>query len=181
MKAKQIEIIEKTNVGVDARKSIPVFKAGDTVLTLGTGGVSVFALQIAKHFGAHVISTSSSDEKLERMRQSGSDDLCPRQQPPRVARVPRADGQPGLRHQAQEARLVLIHPGPWRTPVPADEVAGLAPGVPLQRVERQLGPGHPECPGPSRAVPGHEVTPITMMMLSSERPSTVASTMASGR
>lgn len=39
-------------------------KAGDTVLTLGTGGVSIFALQIAKHFGARVISTSSSDEKL---------------------------------------------------------------------------------------------------------------------
>lgn len=49
-------------------------KAGDTVLTLGTGGVSVFALQIAKHFGARVISTSSSDEKLERMRQLGADE-----------------------------------------------------------------------------------------------------------
>lgn len=49
-------------------------KAGDTVLTLGTGGVSIFALQIAKHFGARVISTSSSDEKLERVRQIGADE-----------------------------------------------------------------------------------------------------------
>ncbi len=49
-------------------------KAGDTVLTLGTGGVSVFALQIAEHFCARVISTSSSDEKLERMRQLGADE-----------------------------------------------------------------------------------------------------------
>lgn len=49
-------------------------KAGDTVLTLGTGGVSIFALQIAKHFGATVISTSSSDEKLERVRQLGADE-----------------------------------------------------------------------------------------------------------
>ena len=49
-------------------------KADDTVLTLGTGGVSIFALQIAKHFGARVISTSSSDEKLERVRRLGADE-----------------------------------------------------------------------------------------------------------
>ena len=49
-------------------------KAGDTVLTLGTGGVSVFALQIAKIFGAQVISTSSSDAKLERMKALGADE-----------------------------------------------------------------------------------------------------------
>ena len=49
-------------------------KAGDTVLTLGTGGVSIFALQIAKHFGARVISTSSSDEKLEKVRKLGADE-----------------------------------------------------------------------------------------------------------
>ncbi|MEO6655439.1 MAG: NAD(P)-dependent alcohol dehydrogenase [Pyrinomonadaceae bacterium] len=49
-------------------------KAGDTVLTLGTGGVSIFALQIAKHLGARVISTSSSDEKLEKVRRLGPDE-----------------------------------------------------------------------------------------------------------
>ncbi len=48
-------------------------KPGDTVLTLGTGGVSIFALQIAKHFGATVISTSSSNDKLEKARQVGAD------------------------------------------------------------------------------------------------------------
>jgi NADPH:quinone reductase-like Zn-dependent oxidoreductase len=37
----------------------------EDVLTLGTGGVSIFALQIAKLAGARVIITSSSDEKLE--------------------------------------------------------------------------------------------------------------------
>lgn len=42
-------------------------KAGETVLTQGTGGVSLFAVQFAKMFGARVISTSSSDEKLERL------------------------------------------------------------------------------------------------------------------
>ncbi len=48
-------------------------KAGDTVLTLGTGGVSIFALQIAKLFGARVISTSSSDAKIERLNELGAD------------------------------------------------------------------------------------------------------------
>lgn len=49
-------------------------KAGETVLTLGSGGVSVFALQIAKIFGARVISTSSSDEKIESLKALGADD-----------------------------------------------------------------------------------------------------------
>jgi len=51
-----------------------VVKPGDTVLTLGTGGVSLFALQLAKAAGAHVIITSSSDTKLERARALGADD-----------------------------------------------------------------------------------------------------------
>jgi len=48
-------------------------KSGDTVLALGTGGVSIFALQFAKAAGATVIITSSSDEKLERARALGAD------------------------------------------------------------------------------------------------------------
>lgn len=50
-------------------------KAGETVLTLGTGGVSIFALQFAKLHGARVIITSSSDEKLERAKQLGVDEM----------------------------------------------------------------------------------------------------------
>jgi NADPH:quinone reductase-like Zn-dependent oxidoreductase len=46
---------------------------GETVLLLGTGGVSIFALQIAKAAGARVIITSSSDEKLERAQKLGAD------------------------------------------------------------------------------------------------------------
>jgi NADPH:quinone reductase-like Zn-dependent oxidoreductase len=45
--------------------------AGQTVLVLGTGGVSMFALQFAIAAGARVIATSSSDEKLERVRAIG--------------------------------------------------------------------------------------------------------------
>jgi NADPH:quinone reductase-like Zn-dependent oxidoreductase len=48
--------------------------AGQTVLVLGTGGVSLFALQIAKLHGARVILTSSSDDKLERGRALGADE-----------------------------------------------------------------------------------------------------------
>jgi len=49
-------------------------KAGETVLTLGTGGVSIFAVQFAKMLGAKVIATSSSEEKLEKLRELGADE-----------------------------------------------------------------------------------------------------------
>jgi len=45
---------------------------GETVLLLGTGGVSVFAQQFCALMGARTIATSSSDEKLERMRALGA-------------------------------------------------------------------------------------------------------------
>ena len=47
--------------------------AGDTVLTLGSGGVSLFALQFAKLFGTRVIATTSSEEKAERLKALGAD------------------------------------------------------------------------------------------------------------
>ena len=48
---------------------------GETVLLLGTGGVSIFALQFAKMCAARVIITSSSDEKLARAKELGADEL----------------------------------------------------------------------------------------------------------
>jgi len=60
--------------GLTAYKSVvPHVRAGHTVLLLGTGGVSLFALQFAKACGARVIITSSDDEKLERAKQLGAD------------------------------------------------------------------------------------------------------------
>ena len=56
-----------TTAGVTAWRALVgdgQIKTGDTVLVLGTGGVSIAALQIAKMTGAAVIATSSSDEKL---------------------------------------------------------------------------------------------------------------------
>ncbi len=43
------------------------------VLTMGTGGVSIFALQLAKSVGARVIATSSSPEKMKRLKEMGAD------------------------------------------------------------------------------------------------------------
>jgi NADPH:quinone reductase-like Zn-dependent oxidoreductase len=47
-------------------------KAGETVLLLGTGGVSIFALQFAAMMGARAIITSKSDDKLERAKELGA-------------------------------------------------------------------------------------------------------------
>ena len=48
---------------------------GQTVLTQGTGGVSLFALQIAKAAGARVIATTSSDEKARKLKAIGADEV----------------------------------------------------------------------------------------------------------
>jgi NADPH:quinone reductase-like Zn-dependent oxidoreductase len=50
-------------------------KPGDSVLVMGTGGVSIFALQFASMYGARVIATSSSDAKLSRLNEMGASDL----------------------------------------------------------------------------------------------------------
>ena len=54
--------------------SVPI-RSGHTVLTQGTGGVSIFALQLAKAFGASVIATTSSAAKMDRLRTLGADEV----------------------------------------------------------------------------------------------------------
>ena len=64
--------------GVTAWRGLVVqghVKPGDTVLVMGSGAVSLFALQFAKAAGARVIATSSSEEKLEKLQRLGADDL----------------------------------------------------------------------------------------------------------
>jgi len=74
-------------------------RAGETVLALGTGGVSVFALQIARMAGAGVIITSSSDAKLERARALGaSDTINYRTTPDWEKEVLRVTGGRGVDH-----------------------------------------------------------------------------------
>ena len=69
-----VEAATLTCAGVTAWRGLVVcgqVKAGDTVLILGTGGVSLFALQFAKAAGARVIATSSSEENWKSSSVSG--------------------------------------------------------------------------------------------------------------
>lgn len=71
-----VEAATLTCTGVTAWRGLVVcgkVKPGDTVLVLGTGSVSLFALQFAKAAGARVIATSSDAEKLERLKGLGAD------------------------------------------------------------------------------------------------------------
>jgi NADPH:quinone reductase-like Zn-dependent oxidoreductase len=56
-----------------ALRELGPVRSGDTLLAMGTGGVSLFVLQIARQAGARVILTSSSDDKLQRGRALGAD------------------------------------------------------------------------------------------------------------
>lgn len=72
---------------------------GQTVLLLGTGGVSIFALQLAKAAGARVIITSSSDEKLSLARSLGADETVNyREQPEWHQSVRQLTGDVGVDH-----------------------------------------------------------------------------------
>lgn len=104
-------------------------KAGDTVLALGTGGVAIWALQIAKANGARVVITSSSDEKLSLARKLGADiTINYRTHPDWAAEVLKATGGAGadivvetggqaglassINAAATNGRIVLIAVGP---------------------------------------------------------------------
>lgn len=91
-----------TCAGLTAWRALVVdgqIKAGASVLVQGTGGVSVFALQFAKIMGATVIATSSSDEKLARMKALGADHLINYKQVPNWgAKVQELTGGRGVDH-----------------------------------------------------------------------------------
>ena len=74
-------------------------RSGETVLVLGTGGVSMFALQFAHAAGARVIATSSSDTKLAQARALGaSDGVNYKQHPEWQTEVLRLTGGRGVDH-----------------------------------------------------------------------------------
>lgn len=73
-----VEAATITTAGLTAWRALVVnggIKPGDTVLILGTGGVAIWALQIAKAVGARVAITSSSNDKLRRAESLGADFL----------------------------------------------------------------------------------------------------------
>jgi NADPH:quinone reductase-like Zn-dependent oxidoreductase len=72
-------------------------RAGDTVLTLGTGGVSLFAVQLARAMGVRVIATTSTDEKARFLKSLGADEVvCYRETPAWGARVKALTGGRGV-------------------------------------------------------------------------------------
>ena len=74
-------------------------KPGESVLIQGSGGVSIFALQFAKAAGCEVIATSSSDDKLERLRVLGADGLINyRRHPNWAEQVHKLTGGRGVDH-----------------------------------------------------------------------------------
>lgn len=73
-------------------------RAGETVLIQGTGGVALFALQIAKAVGAEVFITSSSDEKLAAAKALGADHGFNRKKEDWVDAVHRLTGERGIDH-----------------------------------------------------------------------------------
>ena len=60
---------------VTAWSALSSVKAGEAVLIQGTGGVSVFAVQLAKAFEARVIATTSSPGRAQRLRELGADEV----------------------------------------------------------------------------------------------------------
>ncbi|MGE8318029.1 MAG: zinc-dependent alcohol dehydrogenase family protein [Comamonas sp.] len=74
-----------TTAGLTAWRALVVdagIQAGDTVLVLGTGGVSIFALQMARSMGARVIATTSSNAKAEQLKALGAEVVINYQETP---------------------------------------------------------------------------------------------------
>lgn len=91
-----------TTAGLTAWRALFVsgsLKPGETVLVQGTGGVSIFALQLAKLAGANVIATSSSPEKLDKLKALGADTVINyREDPEWGSSVLRLTGGRGVDH-----------------------------------------------------------------------------------
>ncbi len=75
---------------VTAWSALAGVRAGDTVLTQGSGGVSLFALQLAKLLGARVIATTSSARNGHRLKQVGADEVVDYVESPQWAEAVRA-------------------------------------------------------------------------------------------
>ncbi|MGN6375254.1 MAG: zinc-dependent alcohol dehydrogenase family protein [Sphingomonas sp.] len=97
-----VEAATITTAGLTAWRALVVdggLKAGDTVLLLGTGGVSIWALAIARTMGARVAITSSSEDKLARARDLGAEwTINYRQEPEWGAKVREWTGGRGVDH-----------------------------------------------------------------------------------
>ena len=118
--------------------------ADETVLLLGTGGVSIFALQFAKMHGARVIITSSSDAKLARARMLGADETINyRSVPDWEKEVFRLTGEAGV-DQVVEVGGTGTFVKSLRAVAPGGQVhlvggvSGFTSDVPLAEIIRKL-------------------------------------------
>jgi NADPH:quinone reductase-like Zn-dependent oxidoreductase len=118
--------------------------ADETVLLLGTGGVSIFALQFAKMHGARVIITSSSDEKLARAEALGADETINyRSTPDWEKEVFRLTGEAGV-DQVVEVGGAGTFVKTLRSVAPGGQVhvvggvSGFTGDVPLGEIIRKL-------------------------------------------
>ena len=118
--------------------------ADETVLLLGTGGVSIFALQFAKMHGARVIITSSNEEKLARARALGADETINyRSTPDWEKEVYRLTGESGVDQVVEVGgagtfvkSLRSIRPGGQVHIIGG--VSGFTADVPLAEIIRKL-------------------------------------------
>jgi NADPH:quinone reductase-like Zn-dependent oxidoreductase len=65
-------------------------RPGDTVVTQGTGGVSIFGVQLARLLGARIIATTGSDDKIERLRELGAHEVINYKRDPEWGKSARA-------------------------------------------------------------------------------------------
>lgn len=96
-----VEAATLTTAGLTAWRALfsdDHLKPGESVLVQGTGGVSIFALQFAKLAGAEVIATSSSDEKLERLKSLGADHVINYQTDRKWGETARSLSNGGVHH-----------------------------------------------------------------------------------
>jgi NADPH:quinone reductase-like Zn-dependent oxidoreductase len=83
--------------------------AGETVVTGGTGGLALFALQFAKLFGARTIALTSSQEKVRRLRLLGADEVINyRETPDWDAEVQRLTGGAGAEHVVDSVGVATL-------------------------------------------------------------------------
>lgn len=88
------------------RRIIP----GETVLTIGSGGVALFATQFAKAFGARTIAVTSSAEKVARLRKLGVDEVIDRRSCPEWDRaIVDLTGGRGVDHVVETGTLETVH------------------------------------------------------------------------
>jgi NADPH:quinone reductase-like Zn-dependent oxidoreductase len=107
--------------------------AGESVLTLASGGVSLFALQFAKLFGAYVVATTSTDEKAAKLKSLGADHVINyRSFPDWPAEVRRATGGRGVDHVVEVGGPATLEQSLRATAVGGEVawVGSLAQGAP---------------------------------------------------